>query len=326
MGELMSSGTGPRGTVHGFSFHALGGAGRLRLAGVNRREAEAAAIAAVEWLRGIERKLSRFQPESLVARLNRGEAVEPDADLLSWLSVAAEVARKTDGRLDVTAFPVWQLWHDPSRRHPPAEAEIRAALACRGLEHLVMDGGRLRFCRPGMALDFGGFGKEWCVDGLAAHVMRSGVRDFLVELAGDLVAHGQPAGDQPGWWVHLPGVAWALPLANAALATSGHRARGRTLGDLPVSHLIDARTGRPASGAIATATVMAATCLAAGTVATVVALAGDVGNALEGLGPFPGIVWTRERRCLIHPRLAERVRSVSHAGASVGGNTWECAA
>lgn len=114
----------------------------------------------------------------------------------------------------------------------------------------------------------------------------------------------------------LPGAAWALPLADAALATSGHRARGRTLGDLSVSHLIDARTGRPACGAIASATVMAATCLAAGTAATPVALAGDAESALERLGPLPGIVWTRERRCLIHPWLAGQVRGVADSGPS----------
>ncbi len=326
MGAVTAVGREPGEAVHGFAFHALGGAGRLRFAGIGREAAEAAAIAAVGWLQAVERKLSRFRPDSLVARLNRGEAVAADADLAALWRAAADMERRTQGRLAVTAHPLWQLWHDPLRREPPGPAELAAAAArCRPVR-LLAEGPFVRLSRPGAALDFGGLGKEWCVDRIADLLGQRGLRNFLVELAGDVAARGRSSERQPGWWVLLPGDRWAWPLVDAALATSGHRMRCRELGGRRISHLIDARSGRPAPGAVVSATVLGATCLEAGIAASDAALAGDAEVALARLGDLPGMLQMARGECILHATLAQGVRVVGHAGHPLAAGRAQMAA
>ena len=304
--------------LHGFVFHGLGGAGRLRFAGLSRYAAEEAAIAAVEWLRVAERKLSRFQPDSLVTRLNRGESVPRDADLVAVLRAGAHAQHLTQGRIDVTAHPLWSLWHDPRRAVPPGEAELAEASARCGRSHLEDDGNSFRFSHPGAALDLGGVGKEWCVDQVALLLERRGIANFLVELAGDVVARGRQSPGHPGWWVLLLRSGYALPLFNSALATSGHRARSRWLGGKMISHLIDATTGWPASGAIEAATALASSCLEAGIAASDAVLADTAASGFKRLGAWPGALWVRGGECQMHSRLADLVRPVGSQTSDVG--------
>lgn len=311
--SLMSAVTDPALMVHAFRFHVLGGDGWLRFAGVSRDEAEQAVIASVEWLQEMERRLSRFRPDSLVSRLNRGETVEPDPSLLALLAVAESARRQTKGRLDVTALPLWELWHDPGRSSPPSRREITAALAGRGLGEITCGPDGVRLKRPGMAVDFGGIGKEWCVDGVVARLEQRGLRNFLVELAGDVAARGRQSARWEGWWVLLPGCQRAALLRDAALATSGHGARFRRLAGVRISHLIDAQTGRPASGAIRSVTARASRCLEAGVAASDAALADDGATALERLAGLPGLVRTAEDAFLLDATFAASTRAVDVA-------------
>lgn len=310
---MMSAIARPAPAVHSFRFHALGGDGWLRFADVSRREAEQAAISSVEWVRTIEQGFSRFQPDSLISRLNRGETVELDERLLSLLA-AADLARlKTNGRLDVTALPLWKLWHDPERSSPPSREEITAALAERGFEDIICGANGARLNRPGMALDFGGIGKEWCVDGVVAELEQRGFKNFLVELSGDVAARGRQSADWTGWWVLLPGCQRAALLHDAALATSGHGMRFRCLAGVRISHLVDAQSGRPASGVIRSVTARASRCLDAGVAASDAAMADDVDTAFERLAALPGLVRTVNDTFLMDAILAGSTRLVEGA-------------
>lgn len=314
--------------IHGFSFHALGGVGHLRIADTTEAVAREAVVAVVKWLREAEARYSRFQPDSLVSRLNRGEVVKADDGLLALLDAAENANRHTNGRLNVTAFPVWRLWHDPHRVAWPSDAEIAAVMESCGCNRastqraaekssfgrfpfLSANSTGLRLPRPGMALDFGGMGKEWCVDQIVAHLERRGLRHFLVELSGDVAARGCQSAEHEGWWVLLPGCARACLLQDAALATSGHGARFRLLDGKRISHLIDARTGRPASGQVRSVTVPAPTCLEAGIAASDAALADDVGTAFARLRGFPGLVRKADDAFMMDNAFSERTAEVS---------------
>jgi thiamine biosynthesis lipoprotein len=310
----MNAVANPAPVVHAFRFHALGGDGWLRFADVSRKEAEQAAISSVAWVRTIEQGFSRFLPDSLVSRLNRGETVELDEGLLSLLAAAGLAHRKTEGRLDVTALPLWKLWHDPGRSSPPSRDEINAAQAERGFEDVICGQNRARLKRPGMALDFGGIGKEWCIDGVVARLELCGFRNFLVELAGDVAARGRQSVGWTGWWVLLPGCQRAALLRDAALATSGHGARFRCLAGVRISHLIDAQSGRPASGVVRSVTARASRCLDAGVAASDAAMADDVETAFERLAPLPGLVRTVNDKFLMDETLAASTRFVEGAG------------
>ncbi len=295
--------------VHGFRFHALGGPARIRIAEVSETLAEAAVVDSVRWLRETEQRLSRFREDSLVSRWNRDRCISSHPDLIAMLTAADRAAALTAGRLDATAFPLWQLWHDPGRFDFPTVEEIAAARSLRGLMEINYHSSLLHLPRPGMAVDFGGVGKEWCVDRIAERLQARGIRSFLVELAGDLAAFGNQPGYN-GWWVHLSGTDRALLVHDAAVATSGHGQRGRVLAGCRISHLIDAVTGQPASGAIRSATVLDRTCLDAGIRASDACLADNVRDAQVRCGDRPFLLRLPDNSTTADVRLIQASRSI----------------
>ena len=124
----------------------------------------------------------------------------------------------------------------------PAEAHpfVRAVLA--RCEELRAETGGCFDARAGGTLDPSGLVKGWAVDRAADLLAAAGAREFCIEAGGDLVARGGP------WRVGIRHprrrnrLAAVLELSDAAVATSGAYERG--------PHIVDPRTGRPATGAL----------------------------------------------------------------------------
>jgi thiamine biosynthesis lipoprotein len=106
----------------------------------------------------------------------------------------------------------------------------------------------VRFERPGMRIDLGGFAKGYAVDNAAAILAARGVRHAAVAAGGDSRVLGDRAG-RP-WTVGIRDprrqgeVVALLPLEDAAVSTSGDYERYFDDGDERCHHLIDPRTGR----------------------------------------------------------------------------------
>ena len=137
------------------------------------------------------------------------------------------------------------------------------------------DGNRLRR-RANVALDLNAIAKGYAADLATASLVAAGARNFLVEVAGDICAHGDRADGTP-WTVaiELPVPdrmipARSIPLTNAAIATSGgyRRFRGEA------SHLISPASKIPLPANGASVTVIADTALQADGWATAMALLG----------------------------------------------------
>ncbi len=209
----------------------------------------------------VDSLMSNWTTTSEVARINREAAattvtVEPevarviDASLVLWGA--------TGGAFDITVEPLIRLWGfigGPKR--VPADAEIAAVLPRVGASQVSFDPAtrRLHFAREGVKIDLGGIAKGYAVDVAADSLRAHGVSDALVDLTGNMVAIGHPAG-APAWRIgirdprdrvsHFARVA----LTDQAISTSGQyeqfiAANGRTYG-----HILDPRTGRPVEGLI----------------------------------------------------------------------------
>jgi thiamine biosynthesis lipoprotein len=306
--------------VHGHRFAVFGSTGRIRVAGVDAQRAGDFVAAAVAWLRDVERRLTRFSADSLVGRLiaAAGSAgVRPDADLDAVLDAADLAWRSSDGRLDATVLPLWRCWHAAARTTWPTPAELAAARALVAWDEVRRGPGLVALPRAGMAIDLGGVGKEWAVDQVIARAAAAGIADCLVELGGDCAARGHQPG-RAGWWVALPGAAAALELRDEALATSGNGARSRVLAGRAVSHLVDARSGQPAGGALRAVSLLAATCLEAGIRASDCCLLAraDAACLAQRAGGLPLWALAQDGTLLADPRLAARVHPIAPATAA----------
>jgi thiamine biosynthesis lipoprotein len=240
--------------------------------------------AAEGWVHAFEAKYSRFKPESLVSRINDAAgrewvAIDPETEGL--LKMCDTLVFMTRGILDPTALPLIRLWNWKAQPPTiPSAAQIAEAMKLVGWSKVRREPGRVFLPVAGMALDFGGFGKEYAVDIVSLIARDHGIVDSLVDFGHDLRASGAPPG-RPAWHVGLedpkaPGKTWgSVGLRNKAIASSGDYLRSFTLGGRRYGHIIDPRNGQPVSNGCTQATVIADTCLQAGMLSTAAFVAGD---------------------------------------------------
>ena len=96
--------------------------------------------------------------------------------------------KKSCGLFDVTVGVLRLAWNFSSGRLPDDEA-VKALLPLVGIDKLIWKPPNLGFSVRGMELDFGGIGKEYAVDRLAALLAAERVRHALIDLGGDFFCH-----------------------------------------------------------------------------------------------------------------------------------------
>jgi len=244
------------------------------------RAARACRLAEAEAQR-IERAYSRYRTGNVVFRINRarGRPVVVDEETALLLDYAAACHASSDGRFDITSGVLRRVWRFDGSDRVPDDGAVRAILRLVGW-HRVTWRDRTLTMPAGMEIDFGGIGKEYAVDRAAARIAAAIPDPFLVNFGGDLYASGPRRGGR-AWGVGLDdpdrtgeAAIERIDLPRGGLATSGDARRfvlhrGRRLG-----HILDPRTGWPVEGAPRSVTVVAATCVEAGTLSTLACLEG----------------------------------------------------
>lgn len=244
----------------------------------------------------IERKYSRYRPDSELSRLNSstGTTVQVDDETAQLLNFAGQCHQLSGGRFDVTAGALRAVWKFGSdgRTVMPQAAEVETLLKRVGWQRLDWQPPRLTL-PAGMEIDFGGLGKEYAVDRVLALLQAKLDKACLVNFGGDLRTSG-PRSQSRHWvlGVEQPDdvrrASEVIGLNQGALATSGDTRRffehqGRRYG-----HILDPTTGWPVIGAPRSVTVAAPTCTEAGMLATFAMLEGKGAEAflLEQEVPF----------------------------------------
>ncbi|MBI4498444.1 MAG: FAD:protein FMN transferase [Chloroflexi bacterium] len=259
---------------------------------------------AAAFVRTAEARLSRFDPASEIARLNRGERgpVSP----LTYRIVAAALAsaRATGGLFDPTVYGVLlAAGYDrsfPALKEGAASAPVEAGRLAGRYRDVALDP-HTRTIRlpPGVGLDLGGIAKGWLADAVARRLGRHGAA--LADLGGDIAVAGAPPGCD-GWEVEVadpdergrPLV--VLCLRSGGVATSGVLRRRWQTDQGWQHHLIDPRTGLPARTDLSAVTVVAPTATAAEVAAKAALLLGSAAGqrALESSPGLAGLLVQRD--------------------------------
>ena len=278
--DLLNPEGGP--VLYTTRFPLMGGTGIVRfLDGRGREQAERIARRAEGEARRIERKFSRFLPQSVLTRLNEEAAKGPaavDDETEGLLLAALELRRTTHGAFDPTIGPLARAW-DFRQGIVPTPATLARLLPLVDGSRVELRNGTVRFARPGMELDLGGVGKEYAADAVAELLREDGVACAIVNFSGDVRTVGRKGNGRP-WSVGIQDprdrnrCRFVLRVAqDAGVATSGDYERFFEQDGVRYNHLLDARTGLPARG-LASATVVAQTAFAAGRLATAAFLLG----------------------------------------------------
>jgi thiamine biosynthesis lipoprotein len=232
-----------------------------------------------------EEELSRFRPGSGLSRLNAAGGTRPievSPLLFRVVARAVEAARATHGVFDPTVLrDLEQLGYDrsfelltrpggPETERVPVSGPPRfpstppQALTSRaGWRDIRLDPERGTIqLPPGSGIDLGGIAKGMAVDATIGQLADLGIRVAMVEAGGDLRVAGLP-GDRTGWPISVPsgdGDTTIVPLAAGAMATSGIAKRRWVKDGRVRHHLLDPRTGRPATTGLWSVTAVASTC------------------------------------------------------------------
>jgi thiamine biosynthesis lipoprotein len=212
------------------------------------------------WVRSLHARLTRFQPDSELSRLNAaaGTWFPVSDELEELLRESLRAWELSGGLVNVAVLPAMHGigYERPLSMGTPVGVEVGAPVAVRPLPDLLeVVPGRARL-EPGAGVDLGGLAKGWMADRLTERLGDNA----LANLGGDLCARGLgPAGE--GWPVDFAGV--TVLLREQGAATSSTRKRAWQMGVQRVHHLIDPRTGAPARSDLTQVSVVATTAVRA---------------------------------------------------------------
>jgi thiamine biosynthesis lipoprotein len=220
-------------------FDALGSTCELLAIGVTQ-----ATLARCEaQVRDAEVRLTRFVPGSELARFNAGDGrPRPlSTQFFRMLQAALWAFEESQGLVNAAVLPalVAAGYDRPVREGLSGNADYPGQTPPALTDILVLDEAtRSAALAPGCALDLGGIAKGALADLLIDELGE----DAICNLGGDLRLRGAGP-EKDGWHIGICDGS-AIALTNGAVCTSGitRRRWGRSM-----HHLIDPRTGRPAS-------------------------------------------------------------------------------
>lgn len=283
------------------------------------RAAIAKAIAEIRRLEGL---LSEWKPESQIGQVN--------AHAGAWMPIGPEAAavverglwagKLSGGSFDITFQALSKVWKFGSAQEDkpklPSRAEVdklRKLVDYRKVE-LDQAGGRVRIGK-GQQLGLGGIAKGYIVDQAARVLHEGGVHGFLAQAGGDLYGSGRKPDGSP--WVsgiqdpRAPqGEFFAvLELTDHAFSTAGDYARAYVVDGKRYHHIIDPKTGYPAT-ACRSVTIWAPDATTADGVDDAVFILGPeqglkLVESLDGVG---AVIVDAQNRVFISERVKTKVK------------------
>ncbi len=257
---------------------------------------------AISEITRIEKLISSWDPNSQTSKINRNAGIKPvqvDIELFNLIQRGIGISKLTDGAFDISYASMDNIWKfDDSMTVMPSEESIQASVAKVGYHNIILDKeNHTVFLKlAGMKIGFGAIGKGYAADKAKELLKSKGVVAGIINASGDMNTWGkQPNGKE--WKVAITNpmnknkVFALLPIQNGAVVTSGNYEKYVNFNNIRYTHIIDPRSGYPATGIISV-TVFAPKAELADALATSVFVMGiEVGlNRIEQLSQVECII------------------------------------
>ncbi|MDP2188430.1 MAG: FAD:protein FMN transferase [Sphingobacteriaceae bacterium] len=229
----------------------------------------------------VNASLSTYIPTSTISRFNQAEnSAWADEMVKINFEKAVAIWQHTDGAFDPTVGPLVNAWGFGFQKMQGNvdSARIDSLLPLVGLAQVQLRGDSLYKAKPGIILDFSAIAKGYGVDVVALYLESQGVKNYIVEIGGELRAAGEkapsfkwiagiekPIYDQSGQQRELQ---MTVPLANKSMATSGNYRNFYEKDGKKYAHTIHPKTGYPSESNLLSASVVANDCMTADGYAT----------------------------------------------------------
>ena len=221
--------------------------------------ARKAADAVFAEFKRVDALMSSWLDDSAVARLNKGagsRAIAVSPELFKLIGSALEAGKETSGAFDITvgAFRgLWKFDQDIDGSIPKkADVVARTKLVDYKKVQVNAKSSTVKLARKGMRLTLGGIAKGHAVDQSVAIMRAQGFDNFILQAGGDLFASGSK-GDRK-WRVGIRDprgpreASFAVAeISNRTFSTSGDYERFVVKDGVRYHHLLDPKSGRPAT-------------------------------------------------------------------------------
>ena len=230
-------------------------------------------------LKEVDAALSMFNEQSTISKINNNQAVEPEKMFLDVFQLAQQVSKDTHGAFDITVAPLVNLWGFGFKHaQEPTKHAIDSLRQFVGYQKVSYDGKTIQKQDPRIMLDCSAIAKGYGTDVVARLMDEKGVKNYLVEIGGEVVTRGisekrvpwkigvtKPTDDS----LHIGNeLQTVLNVTDKAMATSGNYRNFYYKGGRKYAHTINPKTGRPVQHNILSATVLCNQCAKADAYAT----------------------------------------------------------
>ncbi|KQC03535.1 MAG: thiamine biosynthesis protein ApbE [Candidatus Cloacimonas sp. SDB] len=246
----------------------------------------------------IEKLISSWDETSETSKINENAGIKPvkvKEELFELIKRSIAISKLTDGAFDISYASMDNIWKfDGSMKELPSEEVVRSSVKQVGYINIILDENKQTVFLElkGMKIGFGGIGKGYAADKAKKLLISKGVKAGIINASGDMNTWGkQPDGEE--WKVAITNPlnkdkAFALlPVIKGAVVTSGDYEKFVTFNNKKYSHIIDPRTGYPATGILST-TVFASSAELADALATAVFVMG-IETGIDRIDQIPDV-------------------------------------
>ena len=215
----------------------------------------------------VDMSVNLWVDSSIISKVNRNEDVTLDSIFLDNFRIAMETARLSDGYFDPTISPIVAAWGFSYKSGDSITPQLIDSLKqLVDYRKIRIENGMVVKENPNMKLDFNAIAQGYTSDLIAAFLESRGIKNYLVDTGGEIMARGSKPNGQP-WIVGIekPAENWdseqvvqtRITLRDKGLVTSGSTRKYTERNGRRYSHCIDPKTGYPVEHNVLSATVLA---------------------------------------------------------------------
>jgi thiamine biosynthesis lipoprotein len=214
-----------------------------------------------EEIQRLETIMTTWKDDSEVSRVNAAagkSAVTVGPETLAVIEKSQWISGISEGVFDISFEAMHGLWKfdQDLEAKVPSQADIDKARRLIDYKKIIVDdkASTVKLTAPGMRISLGGIAKGYAVDAAAKVLESEGVTAYFVQAGGDLFIKGRkPDGEPFKVGVRDPrgkdenDVFGSIEVEDHAFSTAGDYERGFVKDGRRYHHIIDPRTGYPAT-------------------------------------------------------------------------------
>lgn len=236
----------------------MGSVFEISLVGTDSASLEYQIQLVIDEIERIENLISEWRPNTQISEVNRNAGIRPvkvDREVFELTRRAISYSILSDGAFDISVAALDKIWRfDGSMDALPLDAAVQNSVTKVGFEKIELDSiaSTIFLKQSGMKIGFGSIGKAYAAD-RGRHILQEmGVKGGLINASGDIALWGKPP-EKKSWSIGISDpekpykITRKLRMKEGAVATSGNYKKYVMFNGVRYSHIINPRTGYPAT-------------------------------------------------------------------------------